>query len=104
MKLLTKWLEKRFKKIGSQDGVKDPIVIAKFFSPLGAGTWFATEWNAEKQFFSGYVSISGDHCDEWGIFTLAELKSIRGLGGLGIERDLWFGEKKMSEACPKAVL
>lgn len=43
MKLLTKEIETLFAKTGSQENVKDPIVICKFFYPAGAGTWWATE-------------------------------------------------------------
>lgn len=64
MKLLTKELEDEFKKTGSQEETKDPIVIAKFFNPTGAGTWLAIEYNPEERIFFGYVSIFGDHCDE----------------------------------------
>lgn len=97
MKLLTKELEKRFKQIGSQENEKDPIVIAKFFNPTGIGYWYATEYNEEEKMFFGYVSLFGDHNDEWGYFSLEELESIKGFGGLGIERDLYCGEKKLSE-------
>lgn len=41
MKLLTKEIINRFAKVGSQSESKDPIIIAKFFDPTGAGTWFA---------------------------------------------------------------
>jgi len=97
MELLTKEIEARFKEIGSQENEKDPIVIAKFFNPTGAGTWYATEYNPEEKIFFGYASIFGDHCDEWGDFSLEELKSVKGMGGLGIERDLHCGEKRISE-------
>ena len=43
MKLLTKELEKRFAKVGRQEKIKDPLVIVKFFNPMGRGYWFATE-------------------------------------------------------------
>ena len=97
MKLLTKTIEKRFAKIGRQEDTKDPIVVAKFFNPTGAGTWYATEWIPGDGVFFGYVSIFGDHCDEFGYFSLEELKSIKGRFGLGIERDMYCGEKKLSE-------
>jgi len=97
MELLTKELLKRFKEVGSQENDKDPIVIAKFFDPTGAGTWYATEYNEEDKCFFGYASIFGDHNDEWGYTSLAELESIKGFGGLGIERDLHCGEKRISE-------
>lgn len=103
MKLLTKELEARFAKVGSQENEKDPLVIAKFFNPTGAGTWYATEYDPIDKIFFGYVSIFGDWNDEWGYFSLAELEDFKGAFGLGIERDLHFGEKPMSEACPKAI-
>ena len=129
MKLMTKGLAERFRKIGKQENVKDSIVVAKFFNPAGAGTWWATEaWYVlqngagvrEVNFadydpkkyegyvvivtnFFGYVSIHGDHCDEWGSFSLSELQEFKGQFGLGIERDLHFGQKPMSKACPKAI-
>jgi len=101
MKLMTKELEERFGQIGSQEEVKDPIVIAKFFNPAGSGTWFATEYNPEDKIFFGYVSIFGDYCDEWGSFSLDELESVKGPFGLGIERDLYFKETPSSELIKK---
>jgi hypothetical protein len=99
MQLLTKELEKRFAQVGRQEEVEtgDKIIIAKFFNPQGAGTWYATEYDPATQEFFGYVSIFGDECDEWGYFSLAELMDFKGQFGLGIERDLHFGEKKFSE-------
>lgn len=97
MKLLTKEIEKRFEEVGSQDIEKNPIVIAKFFNPTGRGTWYATEYNPEMKQFFGYVSIFGNHNDEWGYFCLAELEHLDCGYGLGIERDLYCGEKRISE-------
>ena len=97
MKLLTKELEKRFKDVGGQEDIKDPIVIAKFFNPTGAGSWYATEYDPEDKIFFGYVSIFGDHNDEWGSFSLAELESVKGKFGLGIERDLYCTEQRISQ-------
>jgi hypothetical protein len=101
--LMTKQLEKRFDQVGSQEEIKDPLVIAKFFNPTGAGTWYATEYDPESRTFFGYVTIFGDWNDEWGYFSLEELENIRGAFGLGIERDLYFEEKPISEVVPKAV-
>ncbi|MDO8270045.1 MAG: DUF2958 domain-containing protein [Candidatus Levybacteria bacterium] len=44
MKLLTKELLARFAKIGRQEEIEDPLVVAKFFNPCGAGTW-CTIWD-----------------------------------------------------------
>ena len=104
MQLLTKELLKRFEQVGKQEDSRDPIVIAKFFNPTGAGTWYATEYDPETKEFFGYVSIFGDWNDEWGSFALAELENYRGPLGVGIERDLYFGEKHISEVEQKAVL
>lgn len=104
MKLLTKELLERFAKVGRQEEVTDPIVIAKFFNPTGAGTWYATEYDPTDRIFFGYVSIFGDWNDEWGSFSLDELESYRGKFGLGIERDLNFDEKQISQIVPSAKL
>jgi len=97
MKLLTKEIIKKFEKIGRQEDKKDPLVIAKFFNPTGIGTWYATEYNQEEGIFFGYASLFGDHNDEWGSFSLAELESFKGKFGLGIERDLHVDIKPISE-------
>lgn len=132
MKLMTKEIEEKFKKTGRQGDNPDPIVVAKFFNPAGAATWYATELyyvvqqadgngglttleiEASKMNgniggaivdmnFYGYASIFGDFCDEWGYFALSELQSVKGPFGLGIERDLYFDPKPISKACPKAI-
>ena len=97
MELLTKELEKRFKEVGSQENEKDPLVIVKFFNPSGIGTWWATEYDPKEKVFFGYVSLFGDHNDEWGCFSLEELEKLELPFMLKIERDLHCGEKKISE-------
>jgi hypothetical protein len=133
MKLITKDVEELFKKIGRQEANPDPIVLAHFFNPCGPGNWWATEMyyvikreptNGENRLFEveasrlneknqgivveviffGYVSIHGDFCDEWGYFSLSELRSVKCPPfGLGIERDLYFDPKPISKICPKAI-
>jgi hypothetical protein len=100
MQLLTKQLLEEFQRTGSQENVKDPRVLAKFFNPQGAGTWYATEYDPKRKVFFGYVSIFGDWNDEWGTFSLEELESFRGQLGLGLERDLYFRPGKASEVIP----
>ena len=99
MKLITKALEKRFKEVGSQENTKlgDQIVIAKFFNPTGNGTWFLTEYDPETKIAFGYVSIFGDHNDEWGDFAVWELEEYTNQFNLGIERDLHWIEKPAKE-------
>ena len=104
MKLMTKKLEKRFAEVERQEDVEDPIVVAKFFNPTGAGTWYATEYDPKQKLFFGYVSIFGDHCDEWGYFSLEQLEEYTGRFGLGIERDLYWTERPASEVIAKKGL
>ena len=105
MQLLTASLEASFARspIGGQDGKgDDALVIAKFFDPSGRYTFYATEGGPilddgtpvltangtpDWEFFGYCLSPLGEDCDEWGYATLAELQSVRGRFGLGIERD-----------------
>ena len=104
MKLITPTLIKQFRKIWNQSSEADPIIICKFFNPTGSGTWYASEYDEDSRIFFGYVSIFGDWNDEWGSFSLDELESYRGNFGVGIERDLYFDEKRISEVVPSAKL
>lgn len=98
MKLLTKKIIDNFKKTGSQENIKDPIVIAKFFNPTGNGHWWATEYNETTKCFFGYAQLFYEQgMDEWGEFSLQELEEFKGRFGLGIERDLHFTPKPISE-------
>ena len=98
MRLLTQALLNRFAQVGPQDDAHNPVIVAKFFNPQGSGTWYAASFDPESGLFFGYVSIFGDHNDEWGYFSLSELESYRGPLGLGIERDRYWQEKRASEA------
>lgn len=95
MKLMTKELEKIFEKypIGSQDGLGGSAkVIAKFFNPVGAGTWLITE--AEKtedgdyEMF-GYCHLGDDEMAELGYVMLSQLEELRLPFGLKVERDMY---------------
>lgn len=97
MKLLTKEVLDLFKKTGDQSREADPIIVAKFFNPAWAGTWYAAEYDEENQIFFGYVSIFNDYNDEWGSFALSDLTEFRGRFGLGIERDIHFEPQRFSE-------
>lgn len=99
MKLLTKQILADFKKQGYTDGKpKDQVkVIVKFFNPTGAGNWYAVEYDETERLFFGFASIFNDYNDELGYFSLDELESYRGPLGLGIERDMHFGEHTLQE-------
>lgn len=96
MKLMTKAIENRFEKIGSQDGRgDDAIVVAKYFTPFANWTWYATEYDPETGLFFGLVSGAEM---ELGYFSLEEFESMN-RGPLNkIERDMYFDECTMFEA------
>tara|TARA_Y100000310_G_C20421043_1_gene686702 strand:+ start:157 stop:531 length:375 start_codon:yes stop_codon:yes gene_type:complete len=118
MKLLTKEIRRTMPGPRAQENVTDPIVHVKFFHPFSSWAWFATEaWQIievqdsddykeeplsynlqpgealEDIIFFGWVH--GDF-PELGTFSFNELRSVR-KHGLGIERDLHFQPKPLSE-------
>ena len=100
MKIMTESLRKRFAEIGSQEKTADPIVVVKYFLSGHSATWYATEYDPIQKIFLGYVV--GLQEDEWGYFSLVELESVRSPHlNLPIERDLYCGEKRLSEHYPE---
>jgi len=98
MKLMTKELEKIFEQypIGSQDGLGgNAKVIAKFFNPVGAGTWLIIEAektkNGDYEMF-GYCHLGDDEMAELGYVMLSQLEELKLPFGLTIERDLYMNK------------
>jgi hypothetical protein len=67
----------------------DPVPVVKFFNPLGAATWLATELAADGDTLFGLADL-GFGCPELGRFSLSEIGHVRLPFGLFIERDLGF--------------
>ena len=67
----------------------DPVPVVKFFNPMGAATWLATELDADGDTLFGLADL-GFGCPELGSFSLSELASVRLPYGLSIERDTGF--------------
>ncbi len=99
MKLITKEIIQRCKELKQYNKpLHKQIVIAKFFNPCGAGTWYLTDYNPKTGIAFGYVSIFGDWNDEWGSFSIKELEDFKDSRfGLGIERDIYWTEKPVKE-------
>ena len=92
MKLITKAIEKQLPKLYSTEQIptEDKQVICKFFTPWSNWTWYVLEGERQPDgdlLFFGYV-IAGRE-QEFGYFSLKELSGIRGMFGLGVERDLY---------------
>jgi len=89
----------------SQDGKGgDALVIAKFFFPASAATWYVTEGTPNKEGtdieFFGYVENLVPGGDELGYFTLSELSEVTRFG-LFIERDSYFTKTRLGDLVPK---
>lgn len=96
MKLFTKAIEAKAQdqyKLGAD--MEKQVIIAKFFNPAGAGTWYLMNMDPNDS----------DYC--WGVvdlfevvvgsFSKSELENYKGKFGLGIERDLHFEEVNAKE-------
>ncbi len=106
MKLLTQELRKKLPALYSQQHLEDPLVICKFFHPLSSMTWYAIEGSPVDE--DGYYDTDKEKVDflffgwvhsdfpELGYFSLNEMQAVKVME-LGIERDLHFKPKKLSE-------
>ena len=106
MELFPEEVRKQLPPLYSQEHVEDPMVICKFFHPLSHWTWYAYEGSPvdadgyydtdkEKVDFLFFGWVYGDY-PELGYFSLGEMQAVN-VGGLGIERDLHFTPKNLSE-------
>lgn len=87
MKLLTNALIETIPALYEQDGIKDKVAYAKFFTPDASWSWYVMEYDRHQQLCFGLVDGLEK---ELGYFSLDELKSIRGPLGLNVERDIYF--------------
>jgi Protein of unknown function (DUF2958) len=106
MELLPQELKHQLPPLYSQERVKDPLVMCKFFHPLSTMTWYAIEGSPVDE--DGYYDTDKEKVDflffgwvysdfpELGYFSLSEMQAVKVMG-LGIERDLHFTLKRLSE-------
>lgn len=95
MKLMTREIERALPPLRSTDKQGDAAIAhVKFFTPWSGWTWYATEYDPAERLFFG---LAVGHEAELGYFALDELESIRGPGGLRVERDLYFTPRPLSE-------
>jgi hypothetical protein len=93
------------------ESAKDAIL--KYFNPTGAQTWYISEAapvdevgdpipaeKADEAFdwhLFGFCDLGIPNCAELGFVLLSELQSVRGLAGLGVERDLGWNPVPLSD-------
>jgi len=88
MELMTKEIEVKAQVQFPKGSDMNQLVVAKFFDPTGSWTWYLMNQDpADPDYLWGIVK--GLEI-EMGSFSLAELSSVKGAFGLGIERDKWF--------------
>lgn len=123
MKLITKEVARRLMRgdsLGMDRRARDTEVAVKFFNPVGAQTWFMVSGTPlddvngrpltpDKILDSGIEKAKDWHmfgwCDrgqgpgmsELGYVLLSQLTSLTLPLGLKIERDMYFGNKRLSE-------
>lgn len=96
MELLPEDVRRSLPALYSCEGQKDPSVHVKYFSTFSSWTWYVIEGSQEEDdfvFFGFVVGFEG----EWGYFSLSQLEEVKGPHGLGIERDLYFTPKPISQ-------
>jgi hypothetical protein len=98
MKLLTQHQCERMLANGrfnaGREKTRDFEPVVKLFCPWGAATWLLSELDPECPDVAFGLCDLGMGCPELGSVSLGELASVKGSGGLGIERDLHFTPTK----------
>ena len=97
MQLLTSELRHILPPLYATENEDDTMVHCKFFNPVGSGTWLILEYDGNNTLF-GFVHFANNTYGELGYIPISELKSYKGPLNLGIERDLHFQPKPLSEA------
>ena len=92
MKLLTKANHAKLRK-NAQNRGQNYFPVVKFFTPWGANTWLFTELGDDGDSLFGLGDL-GMGFPELGYVSLAELQTVKGPFGLGVERDLGFKANK----------
>lgn len=92
MKLLTDEIRHRLPPLYANEHEPDPLVQVKFFTPWTGWTWYAIEFDGDDTLFGLVEGLDA----ELGYFSLSELESVRGPGGLRIQRDMYFQPTPLS--------
>jgi hypothetical protein len=94
MKLLTKKITEQAKGQYNKNSDMEQMVVAKFFNPIGNGTWYLMNMADDEDYAWGIVDL---FAIEMGSFSIKELQSVQLPLGMGIERDRYFESIPASE-------
>jgi hypothetical protein len=85
----------------ANEDVEDPIVTVKLFDPTGSATWYLTEFSEVAP--DGVPNLAFGLCDlfqdggELGYVSIEELATVKGRLGIGIEIDVHWEPKPLSQ-------
>lgn len=99
-KLMPKFVAKPIPPLYGQEGVEDPVVHVKLFTPYSSWTWFITEYDPVEKRAFGFAYNSADPGNaELGYMAIDEMEELRTKHGLqAVERDISFCKMPLSEA------
>lgn len=92
MKLMPDELKQRFKEVGDQSEMGNPLVLAKFYDPDSFDTWYATEYFGEGLCRSWVIDQEDS---TWNLFYVDDQGDGTNFFGGTIKRDLSFNETRM---------
>ena len=87
MKLLTKKITEQAKEQYDKGSDMEQMVVAKYFNPIGNGTWYLMNLADDEDYAWGIVDL---FAVEMGSFSMKELQGIQLPLNMGIERDKYF--------------
>ena len=87
MKLLTKKITEQAKEQYDKGSDMEQMVVAKYFNPIGNGTWYLMNLADDEDYAWGIVDL---FAVEVGSFSMRELQGIQLPLNMGIERDKYF--------------
>ena len=101
MELMPKEVRNRIPELYAQEdtAMGEQIVHVKLFDPSGRWTLYATEFDGKDTLFGYVLSAITPDFDEWGYASLREIKRTKGMLGLPMERDLYFGDPVKIKDC-----
>ena len=98
MKLLTDTIKKALPELYATESTPcdEKEIIVRFFNPLGNQSWQIAEGSEEDGDWRLFgLCDLGFGSPEWGYVMLSELEAVDAGLGLGIERDILFGDSKL---------